>query len=285
MTFTILSGLLISGTYLLIAIGFILMIRVADIVNMAYGAFVVVGMYFVYDLVGRGLPLVAAVTVAPLAGALFGWLLFAVVIGRSRRQGHRHQIVITALLLSLIEVALQLRYGGDPLLVKIRRQAVTILGASFQRERVIAAVVGIVVSLLIAVALRRSVYGKLVEASSAYEDSARSLGVPVERVYGAVFVLGSALAFLAGGLMVGYTPLHPYLSVEILIVAILIALVGRLSIPGAALAALGYGLGYSFLVRVTSNPGLSNVIVLAALLGTIVAAGLAASLTRSVRRV
>jgi len=284
MTFTILSGLLISGTYLLVALGFIMTIRVADIVNMAYGAFVVLGMYFVYEAVDRGAPFALAIVLAPLAGGVFGAALFVAVIGRTRRHGHRQQIVITALLLSLIEVALQLRYGGDPVLVQIKRVPVRVLGATFQREKVLAAAVGVVVAVGLAVALNRTSRGKLIEATGTYEESARAVGVPVERIFGAVFVVGTSLAFLAGGLMSGYTPINPYLSIEILIVALLIGLVGRLSITGAALAALCYGLGYAFLVRASSNPGLANVVVLAVLLAAIFVSGIAVSLTRAVRR-
>lgn len=284
LTYTLLSGLILSGTYLLIALGFILMLRVADIVNMSYGAFVVLGMYCVLVLVDHDVPYLLAISVTPLVGAVVGVLLYATVIRRTRQQGHRQQIVITALLLSLIEVVLQIGFGTDPLLVDIQRTGVRVLGVSIQKEQLVAAVVATFCSAILFVVLRNTNVGKIVEAAGAYEESARSLGIDVERVFGIVFAVGTAMAFLAGGLMSGYTPVEPYLSLDILIVAILISLVGRLSFVGAVLAALGYGLGYAFLVKTTSNPGLSNVVILACLLAAIFAGGLVAATTRAVRR-
>lgn len=284
MTYTLLSGFILSCTYLLIAVGFVLILKVADIVNMAYGAFVVLGMYTVYVLVDHGLPYGAAVSIAPLIGAVFAAVLYVAVIGRTRKQGHRQQIVITALALSVIEVVLQLFFGADPRLLSIRRTGIQILGVSIQREQVIAAIVALVCAGGLFATLRYTRFGKVVEAAGAYEDSARSLGLSVERIFGVVFVLGTAMAFLAGALMSGYTPIDPYLSLDVLIVAILIALVGRLTFTGAVCAALCYGLGYSVFVKLTANPGLSNVLVLATMLGFVVVGGVVNSMTRVVRR-
>ena len=82
----VLGGLLVGAIYALIAIGFTLVYRVAGVLNLAQGAFVVLGALVFYALeVGAGWPLPLAIggAVALLAavGAVVEWLVVHRALG------------------------------------------------------------------------------------------------------------------------------------------------------------------------------------------------------------
>jgi branched-chain amino acid transport system permease protein len=58
-------------------------------------------------------------------------------------------------------------------------------------------------------------------------ELALSLGIPVPLIYTATFGLGTALAALAGGLISPIIGVHPYMGLEILVLALIVVIVGR----------------------------------------------------------
>lgn len=242
MTQAILTGLTVGGVYVLLGLGLTLQLGVADIVNLAHGSFVVAGMYFVYVMVvNLGLPLYAAVILSVPVFALVGAVMYKLYFEPARHRGHRDQVIYSLLLLGALAVLFQIAFGSDLVSIPTQAKNLEVLGASVDPHRIVALVVSLVVAAAIAFFLSRTTAGKAVRAAAQYEEGARSIGIPVELVFVGVFATGSALAGLAGGLLVTFLPVSPELALQYLIIVLVVAIAGRLTLLGCTLVGLGYG--------------------------------------------
>lgn len=263
MAYAVLAGLMASGTYLLIALGFTVLLRVADIVNIAQGAFVVAGMYATIVLVNDfqvSYPL--AVPLAVLALSCAAWLLWRGLLRRARMNGHRPQIVLSLILLSIAGIGFQLGFGSEEHTLDIPLVSWDVFGVSLRREAVISFIVSIVACALLYYIFRFTAVGKTVEVAGRYEEGARAIGIPVDKAYAAVFLAGSGMAFLAGALIVGSRPVNPFLGLDYIVVALVLALSARLSFLGCVFTASLYGIGFQ-LLQVRFEPDIASAILLA----------------------
>lgn len=253
MTYAILAGIATAGIYLLIALGFNLQLRVADIVNIAYGGFVVSGMYMTLFLVNSfGVPYPLAVPMAVVVGTAVSWLLWIAFLRRARELGHREQIVFSMLLLSILEVAFTLLSGPDIQSLDIQAHAMSILGVQLQVETVVGCVIAVAVCALLFAIFRFTALGKSIEVAGSYPDGAAVIGLPVQRLYTLVYLSGNAMAFLAGALIVATSPVTPFLGFQYVVLALMITLAARLSFVGCIFTALLYGIGVQVLVQQTN---------------------------------
>lgn len=262
MAYAIVSGLIVSGSFLLLTLGFTLMLRVADIVNLLHGAMVVAGMYLTVVFVNQlGLPYVLALAPAVLVGLVFFWLIYELLLKNARREGHRSQIIYTLLLFSLIQTVFEIVFGGDPIRVRLDRVSWQVLDVSVRREEAIGAILAVVTTAGLFVLLRFTALGKSMEIAGKYPEGAAVIGLPVERLYRYVWLIGSAMALLAGAFLVAATPVTPFQSLEYLVIAVIVSITARLSFPGVAASAVLLGLGHPLLVAITQNPQLASVAI------------------------
>lgn len=259
MTYAIVNGLIVSGSFLLLALGFTLMLRVADIVNLLHGIMVVTGMYLIVVFVNYvGLSYVQAIIPALLVGLALYWLLYELLLRSARREGHRSQIIYTLLLFSLLQTVLEIVFGGDPIRARLERVTWNILGVAVRREEAIGALLAVAITAGFFVLFRFTTIGKSMEIAGKYPEGAAAIGLPVERLYRFVWLIGSAMALLAGAFLVTGTPVTPFQSLEYLVIAVIVGIAARLSFAGAAAAAILFGLGNPLLVALTNRPQLSS---------------------------
>lgn len=259
MNFAIVNGLIVSGSFLLLALGFTLMLRVADIVNLLHGIMVVTGMYLIVVFVNYlQLSYVQAIIPALFVGLVLYWALYELVLRSARREGHRSQIIYTLLLFSLLQTVLEILFGGDPIRARLPRVTWDILGVAVRREEAIGALLAVAITAGFFVLFRFTTIGKSMEIASKYPEGAAAIGLPVERLYRLVYLIGCAMALLAGVFLVAGTPVTPFQSLEYLVIAVIVGIAARLSFAGAAAAAVLFGLGNPVLVALTNQPQLSS---------------------------
>ena len=262
MTYAFVNGLIASGSFLLLALGFTLMLRIADIVNLLHGVMVVSGMYLIIVFVNTlGLSYIQAIVPAVAVGLVFYWLVYELVLRFARREGHRSQIIYTLLLFSLLQTGLEIIFGGDPVRARLERVSWEILGVAVRREVAIGALLALAITIGFFAFFRFSSLGKSMEIAGKYPDGATAIGLPVERLYRLVWLIGSAMALLAGAFLVTGTPATPFKSLEYLVIAVIVGIAARLSFVGAAAAAILFGLGNPLLVALTKQPQLSSAAV------------------------
>jgi len=266
----IVSGILVSGMYLLIALGFMLLYRICDIANMAHGAFVVGGMYATMFAVNElGIPYPLAVVPSVLISLPLLALIYFLVIRRSLALGHRAQIVYTLILLSLLQSVYVVFFGTDPWSLKGEQLSWTVFGVDLRRELVLGSIVAIIICALLFGVFKFTDLGRSLEASGKYPEGARAIGLPIDRYYAGIFFVGSAMAVMAGGLIVGYSTVVPFNSLNFLVIAFMISFAARLSFVGSAGAAIVYAVGYLIFAEFM-DPNLATVTVYAVMMGLII---------------
>ncbi len=271
MSAAVLSGLAVGAAYVLMSLGFTLELGIADIVNTAHGAFVVASMYATLEVVGAGVPVYLAIALVGLAAGVVSYPVYKLLIEPARAQsGHRMQLVVTLLLLSGLTVVFQLVFGADVQSLGHPFGTVSLLGGTLSTAQLVVIVCAVVISVGLFLAARYTEIGKIAYVASLYPLGARSVGIPVQRVYEAVFCLAGALAGIAGGFIVTFQSVEPTQSLQFVIVVFLVTLVGRTHLLGCLFVGFGYGvvqavLGYSL------DNSISGTLTLAVLLVALVA--------------
>jgi branched-chain amino acid transport system permease protein len=244
------NGLLLGGLYAAIAAGFSLVWGVLNIVNMVHGSAVVLGSYaafFGWQRLGLN-PFVAAVVVGPAIGVL-GYLIQRFLVGRVIAA----PVLITLVMTFAIDLVL-----NNAMLVAFTADYRKIAGASGLRpfrigtvslpaDRLIATVLAVVAAYALHLYLHTSRLGRAIVAVRMDSETAKLMGVRVERIYNITFAIGLAMAGMAGCFLAAVYPVSPLASGGYLGVAFTACVLGGLgSVAGAIVGGLALGIVESF---------------------------------------
>ncbi len=199
------SGLGIGAVYALVALGFVLIYRAANVVNFAQGQIAMVGAYLmIVAAVDLHLNIWLAFIVALGGMAIFGVLFELGVYYPLRNQSFLPVIISTIAASILLQNLAQYVFGANPrsLPALFATQTVKLGGIVLSVQYLtILAVTAIFVAFQYLV-LDRSMLGKKMEATAQDKDTARLLGVPVAFMIAFTFVYSSILGG-AAGILVG----------------------------------------------------------------------------------
>lgn len=247
------------------ALGLSLVFGVMRVVNVAHGEFFMLGAmlaWFVAKSVPGG-PLVgfiAALVVAPL---LVGALAFLTERFLLRRVNYDPEATIVAtigLMFVIQQLALSV-FGADakPVAAPFSyRIALPWFGISGYKMFVVAAAVVI----LIAVwwVLAKTKFGLVMRVTQFDRETATAFGIPVIRVYSAVFVAGAALVAIAAVLIVPIQQAHYLMGLDPLLMSFIVVIIGGLgSIKGSVIAAVIIGLADG-VISMFFSPTLASII-------------------------
>jgi branched-chain amino acid transport system permease protein len=270
-TQALLSGLAVGAIYALMSMGFALNLEIADIVNAAHGAFVVGAMYLTLVLAHAGVTFWIAIPIATVAAGVVSWAVYVLLVRPARAQeGHRIQLVFTLLLLSGLTVAYEILFGPDFRAYGERFPTVPIAGGYLTVPQLVAIALAVVIAVGLYLVAKRTMVGKLAYVASRYPLGARSIGVPVDRIYTAVFVLAGLLAGLAGGIIVLFQPVDPTQSLSYILIVFLVALVARTNLIGCLILGFVYGVVQSvtsYYLEATAATTITLLLFIVALVG------------------
>jgi len=244
---TILFDGIASGMLLfLISVGLSVTLGLMNFVNLAHGAFAMVGGYVCVTLLNRaGVPFLASLPLAALATALVGVVLERTLYRRLYGATHLDQVLFSISLVFMSMSAMQYFFGAQqqPLtLPDFLRGQINLPGLDMGVYRLF--LIG--VSLLIAWGLQRLVsgtrFGAELRASVDNPRAARGVGINVERIFTLTFALGTALAGLGGAMGVEMLGLDPGFPVKYVVYFLIVVAVGGSgSIAGSLVASLILG--------------------------------------------
>ena len=244
------NGLLLGGLYAAIAAGFSLVWGVLNVVNMVHGSAVVLGSYaafFAWQRFGLN-PFVAAIAVGPAIGVL-GYLIQRFLVGRVIAA----PVLITLVMTFAIDLVL-----NNAMLVAFTADYRKIIGAtglppfrigtvSLPADRLIATVLAIAAAYALHLYLHTSRLGRAIVAVRMDSETAKLMGVKVERIYNITFALGLAMAGMAGCFLAAVYPISPLASGGYLGIAFTACVLGGLgSVAGAIIGGLALGVVESF---------------------------------------
>lgn len=240
----LLNGLSFGSLLFLVASGLTLTFGLMRALNLAHGAFYLLGGYLALDLLGRTgsywLSMLGAVVVVGLAGVAFERLLMRRVLNDELAQ-----VVLTIGAAFLLSDQILARYGGRPVAPPRPpglEGTVTVAGATFPLFRLALIAVAVAVFAVLWLVTNRTRAGAMLRAAVDDQEMARSLGIPVPLLFMSVFGAGTALAAFGGVWGGAFTGLDPSRGLSILLLALVVVVVGGLgSVTGAFVAALAVG--------------------------------------------
>jgi branched-chain amino acid transport system permease protein len=244
------NGILAGGIFAVVAVGFSLVYGIMNIINLAHGAFVMIGAYTAYVLFATWqVDPFASIPVAFVFLFLLGYLVQRGVINFVVRAPVLTTFLLTfGLSLLLINVVL-LIFHGD-----VRGITTSYSATNFSLGPVTIAwtklwtlVVAMLVAWLLQAFLSRTRIGRAIRATSMDIGAAQLAGVDVAHVYAIVFGLGAGLAGIAGVLISLSYGLQPSMGDPFIINAFVVCVLGGLgSVPGAIVGGILYGIIGSF---------------------------------------
>lgn len=244
---TLLFDGIASGMLLfLISVGLSVTLGLMNFVNLAHGAFAMVGGYLCVTLLNQaGVPFLASLPLAALLTALVGVLFERTLYRRLYSATHLDQVLFSIGLVFMAIAAANYFFGASqqPLLLpQFLRGQINLPGLDVGVYRLFL----IIVSLVIAVGLQRMVsgtrFGAQLRAAVDNPRAARGVGINVERIFTLTFALGSALAGLGGAMGVEMLGLDPTFPVKyITYFLIVVAVGGSGNITGSLVASLILG--------------------------------------------
>lgn len=246
-----LNGLTLAAVYFLVASGLTLIFGLMRVITMAHGTSYLLGGYFGYVIAREtGNWFLGALGAAVLIGIL-GLAIHQLLIRRFQDDDMR--VALITLGVSLIGTDLMLAtFGGTatqvpvPPSLQIASVDLPLVGP-YPVLRLLVLGVAIVIGVGIALLITRTRFGAIVRAGVDDAPMTAATGVNVALVFAVIFVLGSALAGVAG--VVGGTlfPLLPGQDGTYLLYSLVVVIVGGMgSIPGAAIGAALVGLVSQF---------------------------------------
>jgi len=260
----LLTGLLLGGTYTLIALGLTLQYGVARIMNLANGETLVAACFVTFWLyTGFGInPLLGLLVIGPGAFVV-NWLIYAwlmqPLVKRAKNRGMLEvdSILATFGLLFLFQGLMLLAFGGSYFNYEFLAQPFTIMGNSFGLNRVVAFVAAAVIAVALYVFLYHTDRGTAVRAVAVDPRAASLVAIDVRKTAAFGFALGGAITACAGTLLSTFYTFNTSMGVIFTMKALIIVIMGGVGdVRGAVLAALVLGVTET-LVASLLDPGLT----------------------------
>ena len=269
----VVNGLLAGGILAVVALGFSLVWGIMNIINLAHGAFLMMGAYLSYVLFATlHVDPFASVPIAFAVMFVFGYLVQRFVINFVVRAPMLTTFLLTfGLSLLLVNVVLLVFHGDSKAVTPGYSGANFALGAiTVSWTKLLTLGVALAITGVMQLWLSRSKTGRAIRATAQDIGAAQLSGVRVAHLYAIVFGLGAGLAGAAGVLVGLNQSLNPTMGDAYIIKAFVVCVLGGLgSVEGALVGGLLYGvleaLGSQFI-----GTGLQDAVALVVLLAVLV---------------
>ncbi|MCO4857187.1 branched-chain amino acid ABC transporter permease [Herbaspirillum sp. WGmk3] len=240
------DGIAYGSLLFLISVGLSVTMGMMNFINLAHGAFAMLGGYVCVTLLNRiGVPFLATLPLAFIAAAAVGLILERSLYRRLYKASHLDQVLFSIGLTFMAVAGATWQWGPTQQPVVLPdwlRGQVSLLGLDVGAYRVFLIGVVVIVTVALGLLIERTRFGAQIRASVDNQVAAAGLGINVSRVFSLTFALGSGLAGLGGGLGIDVLGLDPTFPVKYMVYFLLVVAVGGAgTIKGPLLAALILG--------------------------------------------
>jgi len=258
----VIAGLLLGGLYALIAMGLSLQYGVARVFNISHGEFIMLGALSTWFLFKFGVnPLVSLVICGPII-FIIGFVLYRTVFTHLRTKSasagayEGSSMLASFGLLFIIQNIALIAWRSDIKSYTYLTIPVSIAGALFGANRLIALACAVFAGLIFYLFLVRTRLGKAIRAAAQDPTTAGLMGVNINLVLAICFGLGALMAGFAGLLISMCYPVQATMGLEYTIITIIVVALGGLgSIPGSFIG--GFILGLIGSIVTAIEPGLT----------------------------
>lgn len=246
----IVYGLVTSGVYALLAVGFSLIFGVARIVNLAHTAFYMLAAYLIYSLVSTaGLNLYLSIFISIVSVTIAGTLSYKFLIARVR-QHEATTLIVTIAIAVIIQEALLKGFGGQPRgIPKLISGSMEIFGVTVLNQQLLT--LGVVILLLLATwfFLMKTKSGVAIRAIAQDREVANLMGINVPRMEMLTMAISVGLAAIAGALVAPLLLVTPGMWTHPLVMILAVVILGGLgSLQGSVIGAIILGFAENLVV-------------------------------------
>ncbi len=249
----VINGLLIGGVYGLAALGLSLIWGVMKVVNLAHGAFIMLGAYVSYwAFKFLGLHPLVSIVLGLFIGLGVGILIYRSVIDRIIASASNDFEMEMMTLLFTFAVSIILYgaalnvWGADIRGIPIVMPPLSVVGIEIPTSRLATFVVAVICGVILQQFLKRTYLGKAIRAVMQSRDVSMLSGINPAKIFAISFSIGVGYAMVAGVLISLVSPVTPFLGYFYLLKCFTVVALGGLGNPiGAFAAGLILGLAES----------------------------------------
>ncbi|MCO5733428.1 branched-chain amino acid ABC transporter permease [Rhizobium sp. SSA_523] len=242
----LIDGIAYGMLLFVMASGLAVTLGLMNFVNLAHGAFAMLGGYVTALAMNRlGLPFLATLPLAFLASAALGAIAERTLYVWLYRRSHLDQVLFSIALVFMSMAAADWLVGSQQQLITLPawlQGRLEIAGVAIGRYRLFLILVCAALVVALQLILARTRFGARLRAAVDNQRVARGLGINVSAIFAATFAVGSGLAGLGGALGIELLGLDPSFPLKILVyVMIVVTIGGTSSLTGPFIAALIIG--------------------------------------------
>jgi branched-chain amino acid transport system permease protein len=247
--FLVLNGLTLAALLFIMASGLTLAFGLMRVVNLAHGAFYLLGGYVGVQLVQQTDSLLIGILGGGLL-TLIGGVLMERFLLQHVRGLDLSEALLTIAVGIIISDALLMIYGGQPQTLPLPpelRAPVNLGVMMYPYFRVLIMLFAVLLGIALWLVMTRSRIGVAIRAGVDDRETAMTQGINVPLLFSGVFAVASLLAGVAGVIGTSYMALNQGLDVRVLMLSLVVIIIGGMgSLKGAAVGALITGLVSSF---------------------------------------
>lgn len=231
----------------LLSVGLSVTLGLMNFINLAHGAFAMVGGYITVSLMRYGgWPFLATLPIAFIGTGLISVAFERTLFRPLYRASELAQVLLTIGLVFAAVGAAAFIFGTQQQPVQIPnflRGSFTLFEIHFSIYRVFLVAASLAIMAVLVVGLEHTRFGAKVRAAVDNQRMAQGLGINVDTIFALTFALGSGLAGLGGALSIEIIGLDPFFGFFILVYVLIVVAVGGLgSITGSFVAAALLGI-------------------------------------------
>ncbi|SFR08719.1 branched-chain amino acid ABC transporter permease [Poseidonocella sedimentorum] len=258
------NGLVLGGTYALVAMGLTIQYGIARIMNLAFGDLIIAACFGTFVLYsGFALsPVLALFLIVPL-GFAFNYFIYQIVMRPLVARAPNSEalevdsILVTFGLLFVIQGILLVIFGGAYTSYSYLNTPVNVLGTIVAANRLVAFVLALIFGAGILFVLFRTRWGTTLRAVALAPESAPLYGIDVNASARLAFAIGGALAASGGVVVSMYQTFTATAGVVFTMKALIVVILGgKGSLTGALVAGLLLGV-VETMVAAYIDPGLT----------------------------
>jgi branched-chain amino acid transport system permease protein len=242
----LLDGTAYGMVLFIISVGLAVTMGLMRVVNLAHGAFAMIGGYLAATIIEHGGTFVAAIALSALAVGGLGALAELLLYRPLYRRGELAQSLMTFGFTFVVIAALTSLFGTNvkTLPVPAFLAGLTDLGyTSYPTYRLFLIAVGAITALCLWLFIDRTLYGARLRAAVDNPRMAEAIGTDVNLLFTGTFAVGCALAAFGGIIGAALLPLEPFYALRYLVTFLVVVIVGGIgNFKGSFVAALALGM-------------------------------------------
>ncbi|MEO1794051.1 MAG: branched-chain amino acid ABC transporter permease [Pseudomonadota bacterium] len=242
----VLNGLQYGLLLFLLAGGLTLVFGILDVINLAHGAFFLMGAFVAAAITLTTGSFLLGILLAAIVAGLFGLILEFAIVKHLYEMDHLDQVLATFGILLCVDAAAHYIFGPAGISIPLPAWlsgSFAFAGAELPAYRVFLVVSGVAIAVGLWLLLTRTRAGILIRAAASDRTMAEVLGIETKLVFAGLFAAGALLAGLAGAFIVPITGATIGMGGQVVILAFVIIIIGGVgSMTGAFAASLIVGL-------------------------------------------